>query len=284
MKNKILKLLFLAILPLIPFAGVTNSKYTDVETSILNNFKAAKLDFELRGENNEELGSMFFDKNKLKKEEIISKKIKVVNKGSISFYYQPKFAFINDNLDVCDEANIIAEKDNIEVFNGKISDLSTNLEQITGSEDIWEFNIYHENESVGLQGEDCRFEIKFDAFQNADKKGFSDSEIITNKIGFAYEPNLSVYYNQTLHKLIFTLSNISNFNKFEYELTYDTDTISDGTNGSVILSGENSKTVEIDLGTESDSVFVPHINPHNFSLNINLTDIDNDTVMLSKQL
>lgn len=284
MRNRILKLLLLVIFPLIPFMGITNANYIDTEESTLNNFRAAKVDIELRKENNEELGSMFFDKKKLKKEEIISKKLKVINEGSIPFYYQPKFAFINDSLEVCNEANITAKKDGVEVFNGKISDLSNALTQITGVEDIWEFNISHENENVGLQGKECRFEIKFDAFQTFDSKGFSDAEITTNRIGFAYEPNLSVYHNQTLHKLIFTLSNISNFNEFEYELTYDTDTISDGANGSVTLSGESSKTVQIDLGTESGDVLVPHINPHNFNLNINLTDIDNDAIVLSKQL
>lgn len=286
MKNRIIKLLILLILPLVPYMGITNAQYYDLENSDGNSFSAGSLELELQDEYGGEYLGFFFDKEKLKVDEKISKIINIVKTGSVIFYYHPKFEFVGGKDSVCSELQIIAKKDGGEVYSGSLADfnLVATPVLITGNTDNWEFKLMHENENEVLQGEHCEFNIVFKASQNINQTGFSDTVKLSNIVGFAYEPTLTAYHNEALHKFVFALSNIANFTEFEYSLIYDTDSISDNANGVVELSGENTKIIQIDLGTESNGVITPHVNPHNFNLEINLLDIDGEAVILSEQI
>ena len=286
MKNLIVKSLIVTILLLMPYMWISNAQYLDEENSIGNTFAASSLDLQLKDTENNLITTPFFDNQKIKKDEEIEKEAKVVNGGSLAFYYSPKFEFKTGVEDVCAATNLVVERDGDEVYDGALSDfdLSSTLVQITGGEDVWSFKLKNENSDISLQGENCEFEIKFSAFQNNLSTGFSDEEKLANNIIFPYEPTISLSHNTTLHKLIISLGNLTNFLSFNYKLDYDTDTISDHIEDSVNLTGESNKTIEIDLGTESDGVLNPYPNPHNFLLNIDFTDINTDTISYQEGL
>jgi hypothetical protein len=285
MKNLIVKTFVVTILLLLPYIGISNAVYLDEEKSAGNSFSADSLDFELRDMNNNLIIENLFDQ-KIKKDEEIEKKAKVVKTGSLSFYYFAEFIFKTGDEDVCSEVNLKVKKDDHEVFAGNLSDfdLSSESAQLTGAEDVWSFTLKNENTDTALQGENCEFDIRFSAYQMSLNTGFSDVEKLSSNIIFPYEPTISLVHDTTLYKLILNLGNLQNFLSFDYVLDYDTDTIKDHLDESVPLSGENTKTIEIDLGSESDGVIYPYSNPHNFKLNIEFMDINNETISYLEEL
>ncbi|HRN96390.1 MAG TPA: hypothetical protein PLD54_03015 [Candidatus Levybacteria bacterium] len=286
MKNRILKFCILIFLPLIPMMSISNATLLNTEITKQNIFKADSLDFELTNQNGDTHTGLFFDKKKLKKDEVMEKNIFVTKKGDLNFYYYPEFKYISGNDEVCDELTLIAQKEGNEVYSGSLSEfnLATESAQITGNADEWKFIVTHTNENKELQGDSCKFDIQFLAFQNLDKSGFSDTEKVSSSIGIAYEPKLTAKYNSSTHKFIFTLSNLTNFTSFEYELMYDTDTVPNGILGSETFDDIDKKTISKLLGTCSDDGCTYQPNPHNFTLTIELADIDGEKVTVSKNL
>lgn len=83
------------------------------------------------------------------------------------------------------------------------------------------------------------------------------------------------------HIFSFTLEEIEDFTEFDYELEYQTKTVTQGVIGEEEINGENTRTVAVELGTESDEVFVSHANHHDFELTVTLTEVDGAKTVLS---
>lgn len=286
MKKLILKYLILFAILMVPLLDSTNASYMDDETSYVNSFTAASLDFSLKDENATQMTSLF-NEPKLKSDAEAVKIVKVVNEGSMPFYYFPKFVMTGGESSVCEKISLKAFKNSIEKYDGLLTDFDLSLSPIliNSDTDVWEFQVKHENNEENLQGKKCIFDLVFDGYQNTSLSGFSDTERVGSTVGFSYKPGLSATHNKPLHKFIFTLSNLSNFTDFSYTLNYDTVTISDQVSGGESLSNQNSKTIDILLGTcSSGGNCTYQLNPHNFDLQVTLHDIDNDSITLSKQL
>lgn len=286
MSKLLVKILLAIILLVMPFIYISNAEYIDNEASNGNTFSASSLDLELRDPNGFLITIPLFDNQKIKEDEEIEKEFKVVSAGSITFYYFAKCEFKSGDEEVCQATNLVAERDGVEVYDGALSDfdLTGSSTQVTAGEDQWSFVLKNENSDINLQGENCEFDIKFMAYQNSVSTGFSDEEVLANNIIFPFEPTIGLTHNTTFHQLIISLGNLSNFVSFDFTLDYDTDTISDHIEQSHTLSGETNKTIEIDLGTESEGVLVPYPNPHNFQLDIEFTDINSDTINYLEEL
>ncbi|MCL4397688.1 lamin tail domain-containing protein [Patescibacteria group bacterium] len=101
-------------------------------------------------------------------------------------------------------------------------------------------------------------------------------------------PTLDLVMADDQKTVSFTLKNISSFDKFNYQLNYDTDTVSDGVVGNnVNLTGEDPFTKDgIKLATCSTEgiVCTYYTNPHNFKLQVWLFRPDNSSVLLTKEL
>lgn len=287
MKNLITKILILVVLALIPFAYLTNASFNDGELTQSNYFGASSLDFEILDDSQNQITEPIFYEEKLQKETVLTASLNVVKTGYEDFDYWPYFEFESGEEEVCSALELKASREGIEVYSGSLSDfdMASSAAQITGGIDEWEFEVQHDNSEQELQGENCEFDITFQAYQDADNPGgFSDTEKVTGNIGIAYEPDLSVNHNTSTYEFEIELSKLSNFISFDYELTYDTDTILELVNGAESLSGENDKNIDIILGTCSGSSCTYHVNPHNFSLTIELLDIDGHTIILTESL
>ncbi len=286
MKNRILKLLMLVLLPLIPFMGISNAEYYDKETVASNNLSATSLNMILQNGEGDTYSGLLFHSDKLKENETLEKKIYVAKDGGLNFYYYPEFKFKNGNESVCSGLNVVVKKEGTEVYHGILKEFNQVAEpvQLAGTKHAWEFGVSHENKDINLQGKKCEFDIVFKAFQNVDYTGFSDTEKVSNVIGFAYEAHLAAYHNKTLKKFIFTLSDLINFDGFNYILTYKTNDGDRGVEGSQILNGESHKKIQILLGSCSSGGCTYESNPSDFSLEIELLDIDGEVFTISKQL
>lgn len=274
------------MLPVLPFVGITNAQLHDTETADGNMMTAGSFDLKIQNEDSSPFSGKLFDIQKFETGKSIIKTIRVVDAGSVPFEYSPQFVFTGGEEDVCDSLDFHVRKDGIEYFTGELSDFNnaTSSASLTGGEDVWELTLIDENTDNSLQGKYCDFKIEFLAYQDSTKLGFSDRETLDSSVRLAYEPAVTLGHNSTTHTFWFTLTNLDNFNSFTYNFTYDTDTISDGGNGLVILSNETQKTISKLLGTCSEGVCTYQFNPHNFDLTLSLVDIEGHIITVTKEL
>ncbi len=98
-------------------------------------------------------------------------------------------------------------------------------------------------------------------------------------------PQASIILSSDKKIATITFKNISDFVRLSYKLTYNTDTLPQGIEGHVNLTGENELTREIILGTcSSGGICVYHVGVRDFDLKVYLDDINGNTINLSATL
>lgn len=98
-------------------------------------------------------------------------------------------------------------------------------------------------------------------------------------------PKVNLLLADDEKKVSFTLSDIDPFVRFDYELKYETDTVTQGVTGNVSLSGDSTLTREIVLGTcSTGGTCVYHTGVYNFVLQVWLFRPDGSSVLLKKDL
>ncbi len=288
MKRLIAKILLLISLAVMPWLQATNAWFLDTEQSVNNRLAASSLDFVLLNDDQSLHHGLFFDEAKLKVGQPTTKSVVVKNIGQMDLNYWPTLEYILASQLACNQIEITASFNGNKVYEGLLTefDLAANPVEIAQANHQWDFDLSNANENPELYGETCEFSLIFKGFQNPNTlNGFSDTEMLTNKVILAHQPTLVVEYDQNEHLFSYILTNLTSFTALDYRLSYDTDTISDVIVGSQVILGPDPITKTMLLGScssENSCTYLP--NPHNFELQLDLTDIDGDHLELAHEL
>ncbi len=149
----------------------TSAYFNDVETSLVNTFSAANLDFSLNG-------GVDFSPGTLNLGGSATRNISLQNDGSLGFQYKVGYEEVSGNL--CDYLNLTAG-----VYSGLLKDFTNQGPFTFSGTPSWDFTVSLPLDAPDdLQGEVCNFKFVFNGWQEnlTEGQGFSDTEEITNTI------------------------------------------------------------------------------------------------------
>lgn len=117
------------------------------------------------------------------------------------------------------------------------------------------------------------------------KENRSENEPLSRLKGAVKRPSLNLKIGEDLKSVNFEAQNIQNFQKLDYEVTYDSDLAPQGVIGSATLSGELNYQKQIILGTcSTGGTCVYQTGVKNFNLKVELTDPSGNKTTLKTSL
>jgi len=158
---------------------VTVCYFSDLETSKNNEFTAGSLDFSLRDEDGNEVDKDLIEED-LNPGDFTGNKIIIKDNGTTPFKYSISMDKTGGSDNVCSALNVKLERDGVEVYDNKLSDLDDLTLNLSGSQDEVNFKIYLDGNGSSLQDKSCEFDLDFIAKQKIPSGGFSDREKITS--------------------------------------------------------------------------------------------------------
>jgi hypothetical protein len=282
-------LIFIQILLiLVPTVHPAYAYLTDSAKTVANSFSAGTLDFRFLDGADNGVSSPLFDTTDLKPGDSVQRTIKIDKTGSLDFKYNLWVQKSGGDDDYCAALNLEAKKGTLTIFSGKLVDFNINNQTIGSSgRDEWDLKIGFSDDAESLQNKTCQFDFKVHVYQTNSNGswGFRQDKTLGNDISAGVWPVVALSFADGNHKIAFGAKNISGFVKLAYKLTYDTDTLPQGDEGTVNLSGEDEFTREDKAATcTTGGTCTYYTGVKNVVLQIELEDAGHNITKLEKHL
>ena len=159
--------------------------FNDSETTKISSFSVASLNFSLESDNN--FSPEIIPSTNAERE------IRVVNESNMDLHYNIGIDIVNGNNGLCNILDLEVLRNGALLSTSSLVNFNlSNLYLGTSTVDIWNFSAVLTNNDYGYWSEACEFDFMFNGEQTG-KKGFSDSEIISNIVTSGTWENVAEY-------------------------------------------------------------------------------------------
>lgn len=251
----------------------TNASYSDREESNGNHVSAASLDMSVR----DTLGvqvSTLFTLDDAKPGDRQEKTIVIANNGTENFTYRLGMNGITVSPSLCDAITLSVKNGLTSVYSGDLAEFTGTPTSHSAGSNAWTFAVHIDDDAV--MDAECDFSLRADAWQvgSAGLWGLSDTESVADPIKTKTWVVVSFDKHTDTHTVSFSVTNIEEYTKLAYTITYKNDEIDRGIVGSETLSNNHSFDKNgIFLGScTSGGTCTPDTGVTDIKLTVNLTE------------
>lgn len=217
----------------------TNASYSDREESNGNHISAATLDMSVRDTSGAQVPTLF-TLDDAKPGDSQERTIVIARDGSQNFTYRLRMDGMSVSPSLCNAITLSVKNGLTSVYSGDLAGFTSTPTSHSAGSNAWTFGVHIDDDAV--MDAECDFSLRADAWQagSAGLWGLSDTESVADPIKTKTWVVVSFDKHTDTHTVSFSVTNIEDYTKIDYIITYSGDGEDRGIVGSQDLSNTHA--------------------------------------------